>query len=54
MASTALWQEIAKGDTNAIKFYLERRAGWKQRQVIEAVDLQRLSNEELLALLEEG
>jgi len=53
MASTALWKAIAGGDVNAMKFYLERRAGWTAKQVIERVDLESLSDEELLALLEE-
>lgn len=53
MASTALWQAIAGGDVNATKFFLERRAGWTAKQVIERVDLESLSTEELLALLEE-
>lgn len=53
MAATALWREIVKGDVNATKFFLERKAGWKQKQVIESRNLENLSTEELLALLEE-
>ena len=54
MASTALWRNIAEGDTQAIKFYLERVAGWKQTQVIEkGKNLSELTDEELLALLAE-
>lgn len=53
MASTALWCNIANGDTQAIKFYLERVAGWKQTQVIEkGKSIEDLTDEELLALLE--
>lgn len=53
MASAALWQAIAGGDVNAIKFFLERRAGWTAKQVIEQRDLSTMSIEDLLALLEE-
>lgn len=53
MASTALWMAIAGGDVNAIKFFLERRAGWTAKQVIERVGLESLSDEELLALVED-
>lgn len=53
MASTALWRNIAGGDTQAIKFFLERVSGWKQTQVIEkGKDLSELTDEELLALLD--
>jgi hypothetical protein len=53
MASTALWRNMAGGDTQAIKFYLERVAGWKQTQVIEkGKDLSEFTDEELLALLD--
>jgi len=54
MAATALWREILKGDINATKFFLERKAGWKQKQVIESRNMEHLSTEELLALLEEA
>lgn len=52
MASTALWRAITGGDVNAIKFFLERRAGWTAKQVIEQRDLSTMSTEDLLTLLE--
>lgn len=53
MATTALWQNIAKKDQRALEFYLERVAGWKKTQVIEkGKDLSEFTDEELLALLD--
>jgi len=54
MASTALWMGIAKGDKDLIKFYLERKGGWKQHTVLEKRTLTDLTDEEIIALLSGG
>lgn len=53
IASGKLLEMILKGDRDATKFFLERKGGWKQTNVIEKKKaLKDMTDEELLGLLE--
>jgi hypothetical protein len=55
IASGELLKMVLKGDRDATKFYLERKGGWKQTNVLEKKkSIKDLSDEEILELLANG